>query len=207
MQLQVKSTYTLLESTTKITDLVTAAKARGYQSLALTDKNVVYGLVDFYKAAKAADIKPLLGITIEVGGLIQTDERFPLILLAKNLTGYQNILKISTKIMTQSELVPFEAVQSLLQQLVVITPSQDGELVRLLLQNDATAAQTYIERLKAVVDADSLYLGISAKQAASRQRVPLGQLSRANGSTASCFRGRAVFRTGRCICGSSPATY
>ncbi|AUX11972.1 DNA polymerase III subunit alpha [Latilactobacillus sakei] len=177
VQLQVKSTYTLLESTTKITDLVTAAKARGYQSLALTDKNVVYGLVDFYKAAKAAGIKPLLGITIEVGGILQTDERFPLILLAKNLTGYQNILKISTEIMTQSGLVPFETVQSLLGQLVVITPSQDGELVRLLLQNDTTTAQAYLEQLKAVADADSLYLGISAKQAASQQRVPLGQLS------------------------------
>ncbi|MEL1213405.1 PHP domain-containing protein, partial [Staphylococcus epidermidis] len=47
VQLQVKSTYTLLESTTKIDALIESAKARGYQSIALTDKNVIYGLVDF----------------------------------------------------------------------------------------------------------------------------------------------------------------
>lgn len=96
VQLQVKSTYTLLESTTKIDALIESAKARGYQSIALTDKNVIYGLVDFYKAAKAADLHPILGLTLEIGGLLQTDERFPLIVLAKDLVGYQNLLKLSS---------------------------------------------------------------------------------------------------------------
>ncbi|SPC38569.1 DNA polymerase III subunit alpha [Latilactobacillus fuchuensis] len=180
VQLQVKSTYTLLESTTKVADLVQTAKEQGYQSLALTDTNVVYGLVDFYKAAQAADIQPILGLTIEVGGLQQLEERFPLILLAKDQVGYQHLLQISSQIMCQTEMVSFEAIQKLLSHLIVITPAQKSEVVRLLLQDADQQAQAYLAQLKAAVDADSLYLGISDKQAASPQRTGLIALSQAS---------------------------
>ncbi|WP_208422343.1 DNA polymerase III subunit alpha [Latilactobacillus fragifolii] len=178
VQLQVKSTYTLLESTTRIDALIERAKARGYRSIALTDKNVTYGLVDFYKAAKAAKLQPILGLTLEIGGLLQADERFPLIVLAKDFVGYQNILKLSSKIMTQTDLVSFTAITQWLSHLVVITPAQDGELVRLLLQAE-DSAMTYLTQLQAAVDPDSLYLGISAKQAAAPQRRCLMALSQA----------------------------
>lgn len=180
VQLQVKSTYTLLESTTKIDALIESAKARGYQSIALTDKNVIYGLVDFYKAAKAADLHPILGLTLEIGGLLQTDERFPLIVLAKDLVGYQNLLKLSSKVMTQTDLVSFADITQWFSHLVVITPAQDGELVRLLLQAEEQTT-AYLTQLQAAVDPGSLYLGISAKRAAAPQLSGLIALSQTTG--------------------------
>ena len=56
--LQVKSSFSLLRSPIRINELVTTAKERGYSAIALTDKNVLYGAIDFYNAAKKAGIKP-----------------------------------------------------------------------------------------------------------------------------------------------------
>lgn len=177
VQLQVRSTYTLLESTTKVDELVQAAKDQGYQSIALTDTNVVYGLVDFYKAAKAANVQPLLGLTIEVGGLLETTELFPFIIIAKDQIGYQHLLQISSAIMCQATPPTLAELAPLLSHLVLITPAQKSELARLVLQTPPTTGQAYVEQLAQLVDADSLYLGVSAKQAASQQRTALITLS------------------------------
>lgn len=87
--LQTISSYSLLQSPTKIKDLVTTAKEKGYQSLALTDINVTYGLIEFYQAAKEAGIEPLLGMQLEVRGNIQAQEVFSVTLIAKTNKGYQ----------------------------------------------------------------------------------------------------------------------
>ena len=65
VQLQVISSYSLLQSTTSIEELVVKAKERGYRAIALTDHNVLYGMVDFYKMCKKHQIKPILGLTLD----------------------------------------------------------------------------------------------------------------------------------------------
>ncbi|MDE6948291.1 MAG: PHP domain-containing protein, partial [Limosilactobacillus sp.] len=87
--LDVKSSYSLLKSPTRISDLVTTAKERGYKALALTDENVLYGAVEFYNAAKKAGIKPIFGLRLVVA-LNETDgTKLDLGFLAKNQRGYQ----------------------------------------------------------------------------------------------------------------------
>ena len=63
--LNVISTYSLLQSPLRPTELVQGAKSRGYRAVALADWNVMYGAIDFYNAAKAAGIKPLLGLRLD----------------------------------------------------------------------------------------------------------------------------------------------
>ena len=64
--LQVKSSFSLLRSPIRINQLVTTAKERGYSAIALTDKNVLYGAIDFYNAAKKAGIKPVIGLQLTI---------------------------------------------------------------------------------------------------------------------------------------------
>src|SRR5699024_7996877 len=92
--LQVISSYNLLQSTLKIDEYVNRGKELGYQALALTDINVMYGVLDFYHACQKAGIKPLIGLTLQLNGK-GTDPQ-EIILLAQNKNGYQNLMKISS---------------------------------------------------------------------------------------------------------------
>ena len=70
VSLQNLSSFTLIESPTKVKNLAENAKKKGYSAIALTDINITYGLVDFYKAAKDTGIKPLLGMQLRINGFI-----------------------------------------------------------------------------------------------------------------------------------------
>ncbi len=72
-QFQVHSSYSLLNSPQTLPGIIQAAKTRGYSRVALTDTNVVSGLVDFYTQAKQADIMPILGMTMQLA-----DENVPI---------------------------------------------------------------------------------------------------------------------------------
>ena len=95
--LEVHSSYSLLQSPTRIPDLVKAAKQRGYTALALTDQNILYGAVDFYNTARQAGIKPLLGLEITVALDELAGSQLKMTLLAKNEQGYRNLMDISTR--------------------------------------------------------------------------------------------------------------
>ena len=105
VHLHVHSHYSLLDGLTKIPDLVSAAKAQGATALALTDHGVMYGIIEFYLECQKQGIKPILGCEVYMakGSLeekVATPGRkgyFHLTLLAKNYTGYLNLLTITTK--------------------------------------------------------------------------------------------------------------
>ncbi|MCL5010740.1 MAG: DNA polymerase III subunit alpha [Patescibacteria group bacterium] len=102
--LHVHSHYSLLDGLPKIDELLNYAKELAMNSVALTDHGVLYGAVEFYKKAKAADIKPIIGaeVYVAVEGMSQKrpnvdDKRYHLVLLAKNERGYANLVKLITK--------------------------------------------------------------------------------------------------------------
>jgi DNA polymerase III subunit alpha len=104
IHLHTHSHYSLLAALPKIDDLVGAAKADGAKILALTDNANLYGAIEFYKACKKAEIKPIIGIDAYVASRTRHDKqsgidsrRTRLILLAKNEVGYQNIVQLVTK--------------------------------------------------------------------------------------------------------------
>lgn len=101
VHLHVHTEYSLLDGSGKITKLIARAKELGMKSMAITDHGAMYGVVDFYKAAKEAGIKPIIGCEIYVAGksmhIKQPDPEnhtYHLVLLVKNETGYKNLMKI-----------------------------------------------------------------------------------------------------------------
>ena len=99
--LHVHTEYSLLDGSSKIKELVHQAKELGMDSIAITDHGAMYGVIDFYRAAKAEGIKPIIGCEIYVttGSRFdkeasQGDKRYyHLVLLAQNDTGYHNLMK------------------------------------------------------------------------------------------------------------------
>ena len=100
--LHVHTEYSLLDGSNKITEYVRQVKALGMDSAAITDHGVMYGVIDFYKAAKAEGIKPILGCEVYVAPGSRFDKSaddneskyYHLILLAENNEGYSNLMKI-----------------------------------------------------------------------------------------------------------------
>ena len=102
--LHVHTQYSLLDGAARIAALVQRAKAMGQTSLAITDHGVMYGVVDFYRACMKEGLKPILGMEAYVAPRSMRDregaqdrEYAHLILLAKNETGYQNLMLLSSE--------------------------------------------------------------------------------------------------------------
>lgn len=108
--LHVHTEYSLLDGSNKIKECIARVKELGMDSIAITDHGVMYGVIDFYRAAKAAGIKPILGCEVyvapgsrfdkeAVGG--GDDRYYHLVLLAENETGYYNLIKIVSRGFTE----------------------------------------------------------------------------------------------------------
>lgn len=106
--LHVHTEYSLLDGSNKITELIARVKELGMTSVAITDHGVMYGVIDFYRAAKAQGIKPILGCEVYVtsGSRFDkehnTDARYNhLVLLAENDIGFHNLMKIVSRGFTE----------------------------------------------------------------------------------------------------------
>src|SRR5690625_1880911 len=97
--LHVRSGFSLLDSTNTIDKLVERADELQFKALALTDEEVLYGAVSFYKKCLKHGIKPIIGMVVNLIHPDQSNE--PCILLAKNNSGFQQLMKISTIIQQQ----------------------------------------------------------------------------------------------------------
>jgi DNA polymerase-3 subunit alpha len=101
--LHVHTEYSLLDGMCRIPQLIARAKELGMDSLAITDHGVMYGAIEFYQAARAAGVKPIIGCEIYIAPGSRLDRNagdrnnYHLILLAKNHTGYQNLIQLTTK--------------------------------------------------------------------------------------------------------------
>lgn len=103
--LHVHTEYSLLDGSNKITEYVARVKELGMNSAAITDHGVMFGVIDFYRAAKAAGINPVLGCEVYVAPNSRFDKEagakddryYHLVLLAENNQGYANLMKIVSK--------------------------------------------------------------------------------------------------------------
>lgn len=159
--LQVLSSYSLLNSTTRIDQLVTTAKQRGYRSLALTDRNVLYGAVEFYNAARRAKIQPIIGLTLDVSRDGE-NAGLPVVLLAKNQQGYQNLMKLSTMYNTgdTNQILKFDDIKELLGQLFIIHPV-NGQAYAMIKDGRGEDAVLYLNKWREAADDQSVLLGIN----------------------------------------------
>ena len=98
--LHLHTEYSLLDGACRIEPLMERVKELGQTAVAITDHGVMYGCVDFYKAAKKAGIKPIIGCEVYVASRTRFDKvnridgSYHLVLLCKNETGYKNLIKL-----------------------------------------------------------------------------------------------------------------
>ena len=140
--LHVHTEYSLLDGSNKITEYVNRVKELGMDSAAITDHGVMYGVIDFYRAAKAAGIRPILGCEVyvapgsmydkeNVGG---EDRYYHLVLLAENNTGYSNLMKIVSKGFTEGYYykprVDKEVLETYHEGIIALSACLAGEVAR-----------------------------------------------------------------------------
>jgi DNA polymerase-3 subunit alpha len=99
--LHVHTEYSLLDGSSKIKELIKQTKALGMDSIAITDHGVMFGIMEFYKEAKAQGVKPIIGCEVYVASRSRFDKEgkvdannYHLVLLAENQVGYQNLMKL-----------------------------------------------------------------------------------------------------------------
>ena len=142
--LHVHTEYSLLDGSCKIRELVARAKELGMDSLAVTDHGVMYGVIDFYKAAREVGIKPILGCEVYVApgsrfdreNVNGEDRYYHLVLLAENDQGYQNLMKIVSKGFVDGfyykPRVDYELLETYHEGIIALSACLAGEVQRYL---------------------------------------------------------------------------
>lgn len=145
--------FSLLDGACRIRQLVSRAKSLGMQSLAITDHGNMYGAVDFYKACKEEDIKPIIGCEVYVAPRTRFDkdktldkEYNHLILLCKNEVGYKNLIKLVSKAYTEGFYFKPRVDRDILEKysdgLICLSACLAGEIPQAILQKDYEKAKS-----------------------------------------------------------------
>ncbi|MBN2484702.1 MAG: DNA polymerase III subunit alpha [Bacteroidales bacterium] len=164
--LHVHSQYSILDGAASISALVAKAKQDGMEAIALTDHGNMYGVKEFHEECKKQGIKPILGCEAYlVDDLTQKDKaNYHIILLAKNETGYRNMLKLvslaNIKGMYYKPRIDKPALEKYSEGLIVSTACLGGEVPRKLMNEGIDAAEKAILWYKSVFN-DDFYLEVS----------------------------------------------
>ncbi|HEX5430269.1 MAG TPA: DNA polymerase III subunit alpha [Patescibacteria group bacterium] len=169
--LHVHSHFSLLDGLSQIPQLTAAAKNLGFESLALTDHGVMYGVIEFYNACLDAGIKPIIGVEAYVAprSLSDKDSKedanyFHLTLLAADELGYHNLLKLTTIAHTQGfyykPRIDLEVLREHSQGLICLSGCQRGEIARAALHKSETEAQASLEKYLQIFGPEKLFIEI-----------------------------------------------
>ena len=167
--LHVHTEYSLLDGACRIEKLLDKAQEMGQKSVAITDHGVMYGVIDFYKAAKKRGIKPIIGCEIYVAKRSRFDkihgidnENRHLVLLCKNETGYRNLVAIVSKAWTEGFYSKPRADMELLREhsegLIALSACLAGEIPRALSVGDYDEAKAAALRYREIFGEDNFYL-------------------------------------------------
>ncbi len=175
IHLHVYSAYSLLSSTATVKDLVSDAKEKGFSTIALTDKNVMYGAMAFYKECLKQSIKPILGLTVDIINEINDTNASPLVLLAENSAGFQNLLKITSVIQTKSPHgIPIKWLKHYAEGLIAMTPGLEGEIENSLVDGELDKAKQIAELYLGIFGSGNFFLSIQNHGIAKEEQlIPL----------------------------------
>ncbi len=169
VHLHVHSEYSLLDGACRIRDLVKKAKAEGQKALALTDHGVMYGVIDFYDAAKEEGIKPIIGCEVyttdgdRANKTAGRDEEIGhLVLLVKNETGYKNLIRAVSVGFTEGfyykPRVDIETLSAHSEGLIALSACLAGDIPRALMRGDYDDAKRRAMRYQSIFGAGNFYL-------------------------------------------------
>ena len=160
--------HSVLDGLTKINDLVDKVKELGMEAAAVTDHGTMSGILDYYKTAKKAGIKPIIGIETYVATRSRFDrdpgkdkQRFHLTVLAMNNTGFHNLMKLSTRAnlegMYYKPRIDHELLEELNEGLIVLSGCASGEIGVALKEDDYDRARDIAKWYKSILG-DRYYL-------------------------------------------------
>jgi DNA polymerase-3 subunit alpha len=155
--LHVHTEYSLLDGAARVRDIVQKAKEYGMDAIAITDHGVMYGVIDFYREAKENGIKPIIGCEVYcVNDLTEktyaAKEYAHLVLLAKNNTGYKNLVKLVSLAYTDGfyykPRIDYKTLKNHAEGLVCLSACLAGDIPQYIMKNDIPAAKNLILDLK-----------------------------------------------------------
>ena len=162
--------FSLLDSSNKVKEYVKRVKELGMDSAAITDHGVMYGVVDFYKAAKAEGINPIIGCEVYVAPgsrfdrekVSGEDRYYHLVLLAENNTGYANLCKLVSRGFTEGYYykprVDEEILRKYHEGIIALSACLAGELPRHILRGMTDQAREIIRKHQDIFGKDNYFL-------------------------------------------------
>lgn len=190
--LHVHTEYSLLDGSSKIKEITKQAKQLGMDSLAITDHGVMYGVIDFYRAAKEAGIKPIIGCEVYVApgsrfdreAASGEDRYYHLVLLAENDLGYHNLMKIVSAGFIEGfyykPRVDYEILEQYHEGIIALSACLAGEVQRYLERNMYQEAQKAAQHYEGIFGKGNFFLelqdhGIPAQKMVNAKLLQLSQ--------------------------------
>ena len=169
VHLHTHSEFSLLDGASRVSELVDSAKAMGQKAIAITDHGVLYGAVDFYSTARAAKLNPIIGCEMYMAPRSRTDregrvDRDPnhLILLARNDTGYRNLIKLVSASHLEGYYYKPRIDRELLAEhaegLICLSACLGGELPQAIVSGDMDAAEAIARQHAEIFGPDNYFL-------------------------------------------------
>ncbi|WP_458861710.1 DNA polymerase III subunit alpha [Acidaminobacterium chupaoyuni] len=191
VHLHIHSEFSLLDGACRITQLVERAKELEQPAVAITDHGVMYGVIDFYKAAKKAGIKPIIGCEVYVAPRTRFDktneldsEAYHLVLLCENMQGYRNLIYLVSMGFTEGfynkPRIDWQLLEQHSEGLICLSACLAGEIPQLLLSGNYEGAKALALRYAALFGKDRYYLevqdhGIPEQKEVNRQILRLSK--------------------------------
>ena len=179
--LHVHTEYSLLDGASRISTLAAAAKRKGFDSLAITDHGVMYGVIDFYRACQKEGVKPIIGCEVYVAPRSRFDKSnsyeryYHMILLCENQTGYQNLIKLVSLGFTEGFYSKPRIDDALLEQyhegLICLSACLAGEIPQKLLNNDYNGALEKAKYYQNLFGKDNFFIELQNHDIAEEKRI------------------------------------
>ncbi len=169
VHLHVHTEYSLLDGACRISGMMDRVKELGQTAIAITDHGVMYGCIDFYKAAKAAGVKPIIGCEVYAARRRMEDrvhgidnDPYHLVLLCENMTGYQNLCYMVSQAFGRGfygkPRVDMELLRQHHQGLIALSACLAGGVAQNLLNEDYEGAKAYALELSDIFGPEHFYL-------------------------------------------------
>ncbi|MDH5517684.1 MAG: DNA polymerase III subunit alpha [Gammaproteobacteria bacterium] len=162
IHLHLHTEFSLVDGLIRIKPLMKACAKKGMPAVALTDQSNMFATVKFYRAARAAGIKPIIGVDVLVQSRERNEEPHKLVLLAQNHNGYINLSELVSKSYLQGQhsgqpVVEIDWVKQHSEGVIALSGGREGEIGRALLAGNTELASEYLTQWRSIFD-DRFYL-------------------------------------------------
>ena len=182
VHLHVHTEYSLLDGAGRIDNLVSRAVQLGMPAVAITDHGTMYGVVDFYKAARKHGIKPVIGCEVYVAprsrfekNAVEGEAYYHLILLAENEQGYRNLVEMVSRANLEGfyykPRIDFELLQEYHAGLICLSACIAGEIPTRLLKDDREGAEKVLRDYLALFGPEHFFLELQDHNIPEQKRV------------------------------------